>query len=76
MKKSIVLKGIVTSNQVVGAFDIGIEIDDCDDIKAYGNDINIFSCSKCYETSVWSKSALVTAGLNMKNAVEAKVEWF
>ncbi|HCE3278241.1 SEC-C metal-binding domain-containing protein [Vibrio parahaemolyticus] len=47
MNKAIVLKGckngVVANNQIVGAFDVGIELDDCEGIDTYGNDINIHS---------------------------------
>ncbi|HHQ4463527.1 TPA: SEC-C metal-binding domain-containing protein [Aeromonas veronii] len=47
MIKAIVLKdcinGVVAMNRIDGAFDVGIELDNCEGINTYGNDINIFS---------------------------------
>ncbi|EPB6720559.1 SEC-C metal-binding domain-containing protein [Vibrio fluvialis] len=47
MNKAIVVKGgkigVIANNQIVGAFNVGIELDDCEGINIYGNDINIQS---------------------------------
>ena len=47
MRKGIVMigckNGVVANNRIYGDFDVGIEIDNCENINTYGNDINVGS---------------------------------
>jgi parallel beta-helix repeat protein len=59
LSKGIVLKGckngVASNNVISGVFDVGIDIDDCENIQTYGNDIDVYSPSKILRKPIFNR---------------------
>ncbi|HHQ4454084.1 TPA: hypothetical protein ACSPZI_000368 [Aeromonas hydrophila] len=70
--------GVVANNRIYGDFDVGIEIDNCENINTYGNDINVGSHTQYHPSFPIMKkleemkSVHVEAALNIRDVAEVK----